>query len=158
MQAAGKGEVIDQETRERFRQFTADEEPAIGQLRQLAGGELREALDGTIDSLVLLDRFIRNVTKDPDWSSSALFAAYPTTNIRNWLAVRVAYYLAACLRQGFGGEWRLSDQEKSPFYRTPVYRVRGREISPLEIGYSMVDGILGGGLAGVAAALQREVD
>jgi hypothetical protein len=147
---------LNEQTKSRFRQFVADEAHAIQQLRRFVGGELEGRLDETIGSLKLVDAFVENLTRKPNWSSSPLFVEY-SKDIRLWLMVRLAYDLAACLKNRFGGEWRLVDQEGSPFFGTPVLRIRRHDISPLEIADSHLAGAVTGGLVAVAAALEREL-
>ena len=128
-----------------FEQFVADEEPAIDELRRFVGGQLGPRLDGTIESLELLDRYINNLTREPAWESDPLFATY-TSNIRPWLTVRLAYYLAYVIKQRLEARWRLEADE-------PVLDLGALHISPLEVSHAYLNGDVDGGLAGLYADL-----
>lgn len=133
----------------RFERFISDEEPAISQLRTFVGGELAPLLDGSIESLGRLDEFIRNLTRDANWATASLYSSV-SKDIQPWLVVRVAYYLASCLRSRFGGAWRLEG-------RTPVLDLGNLTISPLEIANAYVSGQVDGGLSGLAADMAKEI-
>lgn len=128
-----------------FDRFVADEAPAIDQFRRFVGGELGPRLDGSLESLELVDRYIQNLTAHPGWESDSLFADY-SSNIRPWLTVRLAYYLAQVIRRGLGGEWRLEEDE-------PILDLGSLHVSPLEIAHAYLDGGVDGGLAGLYADL-----
>lgn len=141
-------------TDEKFRQFVADEPAAIEELRRFAGGELSKRLDGSLESLSLLDSFVSNVTSNPQWETSSLFEGL---HIRSWLAVRLAYYLGLYLRRTYGAEWYLSRDASAPVLGTPVMIVGEMEISPLEIADAYLRGTVDGGLTGVARDLGMHV-
>jgi hypothetical protein len=128
-----------------FERFLADEAPAIDQLRRFAGGQLGPLLDGSLESLGFLDRYIQSLTQHQGWESDSLFAAY-SSNIRPWLTVRLAYYLADVIKRGLGGKWRMEREE-------PVLDLESLHISPLEIAHAYLDGVVDGGLAGLYADL-----
>jgi len=128
-----------------FNQFVADEGPAIEEFRSFVGGQLGPRLDASIESLDLLDRYIENLTEPPGWESDQLFASY-STNIRPWLTVRLAYYLARVIKEGLGGQWRLEASD-------PVLDLGPVHVSPLEIAHSYLNGDVDGGLAGLYADL-----
>jgi hypothetical protein len=143
--------------REAFERFLQEETPAIEDLRTFVGGELRQHLDFSIESLSKLDAFLGNLTRDPEWVSSPLFEPY-VDDIRVWLTVRVAYYLAACLRCRYGATWRLEEDPDAPFRGAPVLNVLGLEISPLEIAHSSILRSLPAGLFGAVEELRRHLD
>ena len=128
-----------------FEQFVSDESPAIEELRRFVGGELGPRLSGGVESLELLDSYIQNLTERPGWEADPLFSDY-SSNIRPWLTVRIAYYLARVIRGGIGAEWRLEAGE-------PVLDVGLLHISPLEIAHAYMDGGVDGGLSGLYADL-----
>ena len=143
-------------TPEQFDQFKADEDGAIDQLRVFVGRALGDRLDRSLPSLEFLDRFVQNLVADPEWMKSALFRDV-SDNVRTWLAVRVAYYLAACLRDVYDVECDLSEDHDSPVIGTPVLSIEGVEISPLEIASAYLDGAVVGGLQGLVKDLQNEI-
>jgi hypothetical protein len=131
--------------------FIADEQPAIAELRAFVGGQVGEKLDGTPESLPLLDAFLENLTAEPTWFESVQFEG---VDIALWLAVRVAYYFGWALRRAGASNWYLSDNISSSTYGTPVVALGGLEISPLEIAHEALLHTLHGGLAGVFADWQ----
>ena len=66
-------------------EFVADEAPAIDQLRRLVGGEAGKRLDGSSESLGLLDAVLTNLTGGDQWEESELFAGLG--DMRTWLAL-----------------------------------------------------------------------
>jgi hypothetical protein len=142
-------------TPQEFHRFRADEQPAIDQLKHFVGRGLAPHLDGSVQSLAVLDQFISNLTKDPGWMASPLFRDI-SEDIRRWLAVRLAYYLAAYLRRVYAVDWRISDDDESPVYDTPVLSINNIEVSPLEIANAYLVGGVKGGLYGLVSDLERE--
>jgi hypothetical protein len=128
-----------------FEQFVADEGPAIEELRRFVGGELGPRLDASIESLELLDRYVQKLTEPPGWESDPLFAGF-SSNMRPWLTVRLAYYLARVVKQGLGGHWRLEADQ-------PVLDLGPLQISPLAVAHSYLDGDVDGGVSGLYADL-----
>jgi hypothetical protein len=128
-----------------FKQFVADEGPAIEELRGFVGGQLGPRLNASIESLELLDRYIEHLIGEPSWESDALFANY-SRNIRPWLTVRLAYYLARVIKQSLGAQWHLEGDE-------PILDLGPLHISPLEVAHSYLDGDVDGGLTGLYADL-----
>lgn len=137
-----------------FREFIDDEEPAIEELKTLVSGELRSKLDGSADSLELLDRFARNLTADPEWASSPLFDDI-SEDMEIWLSVRIGYYIARCLQKRFDCLWELSSDPESSAFQTPIMNVGGFEVSPLRVGYACLREELDGGLKGWLEELEN---
>ena len=138
---------------EAFREFVQDEGPALEQLRALVGGEAAKHLDGSADSLGVLDAFVVNLTASPDWEHSELYAE--VRDIRKWLAVRIAYYMGVYARNSYGCDWHPS-QLDDPAKGSPVLSVEGVEFSPLEVAWSLLAGDVEGGLVGFFADLEAE--
>jgi hypothetical protein len=151
------GIVDSRERREAYEEFLREEESAIEDLRHFVGGELKQHLNCSIDSLSKLDAFLRNLTADPGWAKSPLFEAH-CDDVQTWLTVRVTHYLACCLTRRYGASWRLEEDLDAPFAGVPVLSVRGLEISPLEIARSAVERALPHGLFGVAEELRVRLE
>ena len=132
-----------------FEEFVSDEPAAIEQLRSFVGGELTRCLDLRVESLALLDEYVTNLTASPDWDESPLLQN-ANANVRSWLTVRLAYYLAAVIRSGLGGSWRLEGDE-------PVLDLEYINISPLEIASACLRGEVDGGLSGLYTDLAAEL-
>ena len=139
-----------------YASFVADEAAAIHELHAFVGGDSERELDETVKSLALLDRFVANLTGDPEWYRSALFMDGPS-DPKKWLAVRVAYYLGRCLRNHYRCEWSVSENVDSPIYKTPVMVVSGIELSPLQISLALLDGDVAGGLEGFVNDLESGI-
>ena len=60
-------DFMDKQLEERLASFVEDEEVMIGKLRALVGGELERLLDGSLESLEFLDRYIDSLTQDPNY-------------------------------------------------------------------------------------------
>ena len=137
-----------------FAHFVADEGPAIEQLRHLVGGNAGKHLDGSSDSLGVLDTFVANLISTPEWERSELFEGLG--DIRVWLAVRVAYYMGLYARNELGCEWFLGEDSESDTHGTPVLAVDGIEFSPLLVSAALLEGGVQAGLVGFFADLEIE--
>ena len=137
-----------------FAHFVADEGPAIEQLRRLVGGNAGKHLDGSSDSLGVLDTFVANLIATPKWERSELFDGLG--DIRLWLAVRVAYYMALFARGELGCDWYLCADSESDLYGTPVLAIDGIEFSPLVVSAALLEGGVDAGLVGFFTDLEIE--
>lgn len=137
---------------EELAQFLADEGPAIEQLRRLIGGDAAKRLDGSSNSLGVVDTFVANLTSSSGWENSALFDGLG--EVRKWLAIRVAYFIGLYARHDMGCEWYLSADAESPLFATPVLAIDGIEFSPLEVSWALLDGGVQDGLVGFFADLE----
>jgi hypothetical protein len=133
---------------EKLQRFLRDEDAALAGLRRFVGGQAGERLDGSAESLAMLDEFIENLTRNPNWESDPVFEGI---GIRSWLTVRLAYYFGLFLRKEYGAAWRLG---ANPDFGTPVVKIGDIEISPLEIASEHLAGAVDGGLSGVARDLR----
>lgn len=127
-------------------EFKRDESECIQQLREFVGGEAAKELDGSPQSLRLLDAFVANLTARGDWASSDLFREV-SPNMEKWLPVRIGYYFATVVRGEGASEWHLSVAPESRLVGTPVMELNGVEFSPLEIAHALVKGEVRGGLS-----------
>lgn len=139
---------------EKFQRFLRDEEAALEELRRFVGGQVGNRLDGSGQSLSVLDEFLEALITHPSWESDPLFEGM---RIRTWLTVRLAYYFGLFLRKEYGTEWRLSADPGSPALETPVIKVGEIEIRPLEIASEHLAGAVDGGFSGVARDLRTLV-
>ena len=137
-----------------FASFVADEGPAIEQLRRLVGGNAGKHLDGSSDSLGILDTFVANLIATPEWERSDLFLGLG--DMRLWLGVRVAYYMGLYARRELGCEWYLSWDSESDAYGTPVLAIDGIEFSPLLVSAALLNGGVHAGLVGFFTDLEIE--
>jgi hypothetical protein len=135
--------------------FVRDESPAIEELRRFVGGRATSSLDGSEDSLAVLDAFLVNLTHDTCWTESPLFQNIP--NVQSWLTVRVAYYIGLCFKRYYGGEWYLSREGTHPTTNTPVLSVCGIEVSPLEVADALLRGEVDNGLVGFFRDLELKI-
>lgn len=137
----------------RFRKFLADQEGAIEQLREFVGGEVGPRLDGSVQSLELLDAFVESLRRDSNWARSPLFEGFAGDPL-SWLTVRLAYYFGEILVRRFGSEWQLS-RDRAP--NVPVILVGELELSPLEVASSYLAGQVHGGLLGLLVDLEARL-
>jgi len=140
---------------EQFRSFVRDEEGALRQLRHFVGA-LAPRLDGTPDSLAIVDAFLDNLIADSGWADSPLFADV-SSDMPKWLTVRLAYYVGWCLKEAYGTSWSLCPDPESDYYQTPVMKIGEVMLSPLDIARARIQGALEGGLQGLFADLLSEL-
>lgn len=139
---------------ERFAKFVQDQDAAIDELRTFVSGEVGPKLDGSAESLAMLDQYVKTLTV-PGWEESSLFGDRSGDKIIRWLTVRVAYYLAWSLQKRFGVKWQLSSDAGAAVYRTPVLVIDGVEISPLEVANAYIRGDVERGLVGLTRDLEE---
>ncbi len=138
-------------------EYAQEEGAAVAELRRFIGGAAEAALDGSAESLQIVDRYVKAASHDLFGNSSAARLIRERSgidDIRRWLTVRISYYFALCFRNTYGSNWYLSEVDEPHLTGTPALSVDGIEVIPIEVAARLTGGELPDGLAGVFAQVE----